>query len=169
MTVKTWLESSVVDEKTKEELRAVTNEEELEDRFSGLLEFGTGGLRGIIGAGTRRMNIYTVRHATQALADLINSKNIEGAKVVIAHDSRNFSRESQKKRHVFSLQTASTFIFSMNFAPRPSFLLQLQTSVVSQVSTLPLPTIRKNTTATRYTGMTALSFPPKMRMLFSHR
>ncbi|MBQ4628350.1 MAG: phospho-sugar mutase [Clostridia bacterium] len=93
MTVKTWLESSVVDEATKEELRAVTNEEELEDRFAGLLEFGTGGLRGIIGAGTRRMNIYTVRHATQALADLINSKNIEGAKVVIAHDSRNFSRE----------------------------------------------------------------------------
>ncbi|MBO5298923.1 MAG: phospho-sugar mutase [Clostridia bacterium] len=93
MTVKTWLESSVVDEATKEELRAVTNEEELEDRFAGLLEFGTGGLRGIIGAGTRRMNIYTVRHATQALADLIISKNIEGAKVVIAHDSRNFSRE----------------------------------------------------------------------------
>ena len=93
MTVKTWLDSSVVDEKTKEELRAVTNEEELEDRFSGLLEFGTGGLRGIIGAGTRRMNIYTVRHATQALADLVNAQNLDDAKVVIAHDSRNFSRE----------------------------------------------------------------------------
>ncbi len=93
MTVNTWLESPVTDEKTKQELRAVTSQEELDDRFAGLLEFGTGGLRGIIGAGTRRMNVYTVRHATQALADLINAQNVENAKVVIAHDSRNFSRE----------------------------------------------------------------------------
>ena len=93
MNAKTWLESPLVDEKTKQEILSVTDSAELEDRCSGLLEFGTGGLRGTIGAGTRRMNIYTVRHATQALSDLINSLDVKNKKVVIAHDSRNFSRE----------------------------------------------------------------------------
>ena len=93
MDAKTWLESPNVDELTKKELSAITDSAELEDRFNGLLEFGTGGLRGTLGAGTRRMNVYTVRHATQALADLINSQSVADAHVVIAHDSRNFSRE----------------------------------------------------------------------------
>ena len=93
MDAKTWLECPNVDEQTKKELAAITDCAELEDRFNGLLEFGTGGLRGTIGAGTRRMNVYTVRHATQALADLINSQSVSDAHVVIAHDSRNFSRE----------------------------------------------------------------------------
>lgn len=63
-----WLEDSYFDEETKKELRAIQdNETEVEDRFYKELEFGTGGLRGVIGAGTNRMNIYTVRKATRDL------------------------------------------------------------------------------------------------------
>ena len=63
-----WLESDVIDIITKEELKALNNEKEIEDRFYKNLEFGTGGLRGKIAAGTNRMNIYTVGKATQGLA-----------------------------------------------------------------------------------------------------
>ena len=67
-----WLEDSYFDQKTKEELLAIRNDDkEVEDRFYKELEFGTGGLRGVIGAGTNRMNIYTVRKATQGLANYI--------------------------------------------------------------------------------------------------
>ena len=67
-----WLESDYFDQKTKEELLAVRNDDkEVEDRFYRDLEFGTGGLRGVIGAGTNRMNIYTVRKASQGLANYI--------------------------------------------------------------------------------------------------
>ena len=67
-----WLNDSYFDEKTKEELRGIAdNAAEVEDRFYKDLEFGTGGLRGVIGAGTNRMNIYTVRKATQGLANYI--------------------------------------------------------------------------------------------------
>ena len=70
-----WLEDSYFDEETKKELRAIQdNETEVEDRFYKELEFGTGGLRGVIGAGTNRMNIYTVRKATQGLANYILKK-----------------------------------------------------------------------------------------------
>ena len=67
-----WLESPAFDRDTKEELRALTgNNQEITDRFYRELEFGTGGLRGVLGAGTNRMNRYTVRRATQGLADYI--------------------------------------------------------------------------------------------------
>ncbi len=69
---KFWLEDSYFDEGTKEELRKIAdNQAEIEDRFYKDLAFGTGGLRGVIGAGTNRMNIYTVRKATQGLANYI--------------------------------------------------------------------------------------------------
>uniref|UniRef100_A0A7V4KB31 Phospho-sugar mutase n=1 Tax=Fervidobacterium pennivorans TaxID=93466 RepID=A0A7V4KB31_FERPE len=93
---KKWLESPYVDERTKEELRAIEgNEEEIKERFLLDLEFGTAGLRGKIGAGTNRMNIYTVSQATQGLADYINSQGEEYAKrgVVIAYDVRRMSKE----------------------------------------------------------------------------
>ena len=65
-----WCTDAYFDEQTKEELRAIAGDEkEVEDRFYRPLEFGTGGLRGVIGAGTNRMNIYTVRQATQGLAN----------------------------------------------------------------------------------------------------
>lgn len=67
-----WLNDDYFDQKTKEELLAIRNNEaEVEDRFYKELEFGTGGLRGVIGAGTNRMNVYTVRKATQGLANYI--------------------------------------------------------------------------------------------------
>lgn len=87
-----WLESPVFDEETKRELREIKgNDEEIEDRFYTELEFGTAGLRGVIGAGTNRMNIYIVRKATQGLANFLNRQALVDAKVAIAYDSRNFS------------------------------------------------------------------------------
>lgn len=73
-----WLENPYFDENTKNELRRIADDEkEIEERFYKELEFGTGGLRGIIGAGTNRMNIYTVRKATQGLANFILKENAE--------------------------------------------------------------------------------------------
>lgn len=91
-----WLSSPIVDEETKAELNAVVeNEDEIADRFGTILSFGTAGLRGVIGAGTNRMNIYVVRHATQGLANLILKcgKQACDRGVVIGHDSRIMARE----------------------------------------------------------------------------
>ncbi len=89
-----WLKDPYFDEKTKKELQEIAGDEkEIEERFYRELEFGTGGLRGIIGAGTNRMNIYTVRKATQGLANFILKENVQEKGVVIAYDSRNMSRE----------------------------------------------------------------------------
>jgi len=98
-----WLQSPYFDEDTKSELKSIAADEaEIKERFYTELEFGTAGLRGIIGAGTNRMNIYVVRKATQGLANYIKSLNIEGACVAIAYDSRNMS-------DVFSKEAALTF------------------------------------------------------------
>ena len=89
-----WLEDSYFDEATKQELLAIRNDEkEIEDRFYKELAFGTGGLRGVIGAGTNRMNIYTVRKATQGLANYIKKQGGEEKGVAIAYDSRRMSPE----------------------------------------------------------------------------
>ncbi|WP_411167980.1 phospho-sugar mutase [Clostridium sp. MB05] len=90
-----WLESNIVDDIIKEELRSIKDEKEIEDRFYKDLEFGTGGLRGIIGAGSNRMNIYTVSKATQGFANYLNDK-FEKPSVAIAYDSRNMSKEFSK-------------------------------------------------------------------------
>lgn len=91
---KSWCESSVFDEETKKELLEIkNNEKEIEDRFYKELEFGTAGLRGIMGAGLNRMNKYTVGKATQGLANFIKSKNGEERGVAISYDSRNNSKE----------------------------------------------------------------------------
>lgn len=93
-TYNDWLQNPYFDEATKEELRAIADDEkEIEDRFYRQLEFGTGGLRGVIGAGTNRMNIYTVRQATQGLANYIISQNGQEKGVAIAYDSRTMSPE----------------------------------------------------------------------------
>jgi len=101
---KSWLSDSYFDDDTKKELLAIqSDEKEIEERFCRNLEFGTAGLRGVIGAGTNRMNIYTVRRATQGFANYI--LGIEGAKdkgIVIAYDSRRMSSE-------FALETALVF------------------------------------------------------------
>ena len=89
-----WLEDDYFDQNTKDELLAIRNDEkEIEERFYKELEFGTGGLRGVIGAGTNRMNIYTVRKATQGLANFILKKGTQEKGVAIAYDSRRMSPE----------------------------------------------------------------------------
>ncbi|SCP99576.1 phospho-sugar mutase [Anaerobium acetethylicum] len=89
-----WLANPYFDEDTKEELRSIAGDEkEIEERFYADLEFGTAGLRGIIGAGINRMNIYTVRKATQGLANYIAKVNGQGRGVAIAYDSRRMSPE----------------------------------------------------------------------------
>ncbi|MDQ0192208.1 phospho-sugar mutase [Paenibacillus wynnii] len=95
-TLERWLQDPLVDEATKGELRALENDpKELEERFYRDLEFGTGGLRGVIGAGSNRINRYTVGRATQGFAKyILEQHNGEGSpSVVIAHDSRRFSPE----------------------------------------------------------------------------
>lgn len=91
-----WISSSIISEEVKEELRAIKDEKEIEDRFYKELEFGTGGLRGIIGAGTNRMNVYTVGKATQGFADFINDTYKGEKAIAIAYDSRNMSKEFAK-------------------------------------------------------------------------
>lgn len=83
-----WLEKAVIDPDLKEELKSIKgNEEEILDRFYRCLEFGTAGLRGVIGAGTNRMNYYTVCQATQGLSDFLN-KHFENPSIAIGYDSR---------------------------------------------------------------------------------
>mgnify|MGYP001261945751 FL=1 len=89
-----WLNNPYFDDATKAELKAIEgNEKEIEDRFYMDLEFGTAGLRGVIGAGTNRMNVYTVRKATQGLANYINNVHAQEKGVAIAYDSRHMSPE----------------------------------------------------------------------------
>lgn len=89
-----WLNNPYFDEATKDELKGIANDEnEIKERFYADLEFGTAGLRGIIGAGTNRMNVYTVRKATQGLANYIASVGGKEKGVAIAYDSRRMSPE----------------------------------------------------------------------------
>ena len=89
-----WLNDPYFDAETKAELSSIAQDTaEIEDRFYRRLEFGTGGLRGVIGAGTNRMNIYTVRQATQGLANYIISQGGQQKGVAIAYDSRRMSPE----------------------------------------------------------------------------
>ena len=115
-----WLTSSDFDEETKKELLEIKDDEkEIEDRFYKELEFGTAGLRGVIGAGTNRMNKYTVGKATQGLANYIIEQGTQDKGVAISYDSRKMSKE-------FSLQTAlilnangiKTYLFE-NLRPVP--------------------------------------------------
>lgn len=89
-----WLQDPYFDEATKKELEGIRNDDkEIKERFYTDLEFGTAGLRGIIGAGTNRMNVYTVRKATQGLANYINKSQADNKCVAIAFDSRRMSPE----------------------------------------------------------------------------
>ena len=117
---KKWCESPEFDEETKKELLEIKGDEkEIEDRFYKELEFGTAGLRGVIGAGTNRMNKYTVGKATQGLANYIVEQGTGSKGVAISYDSRRMSKE-------FSLQTAlilnangiKTYLFQ-NLRPVP--------------------------------------------------
>ena len=88
-----WLKDFASDKALVQDLAAISgNEKEIEDRFYTGLSFGTGGMRGVLGYGTNRMNVYTVRRATQGLSDILNAKS-ENPVVIVAYDSRRMSPE----------------------------------------------------------------------------
>ena len=123
-----WIQNPYFNEETKQELLKIQdNEKEIEDRFYKDLEFGTGGLRGIIGAGTNRMNRYTVRKATQGLANYILKHQEKGKKgVAIAYDSRHMSTEFAKEAAlVLNGNNIPTYIFeSLRPTPELSFAVR---------------------------------------------
>ncbi|MDP4089037.1 MAG: phospho-sugar mutase, partial [Bacillota bacterium] len=121
-----WLNSEVIDKTTKEELLAIRDEKEIEDRFYKDLEFGTGGLRGVIGAGSNRMNVYTVGKATQGFADYLN-ENFQGEiSVAIAYDSRNMSKEfAAAAAEILSGNSIKVYLFeSLRPTPVLSFTVR---------------------------------------------
>ena len=123
-----WLEDSYFDEGTKEELRKIADDPaEIEDRFYKELEFGTGGLRGVIGAGTNRMNIYTVRKATQGLANYILKQGGADKGVAIAYDSRYFSPEfADEAARCMAANGIKAYIFD-ELRPTPELSFALRT------------------------------------------
>ena len=124
---KRWLDSAKVDEATKAELRAIAgDDEEIKLRFIKSLEFGTAGLRGTMTAGTNAMNVYTVAHATQGLADLINKEGKADRGVAIAFDSRNNSeRFAHCAASVLAANGIKAYIFdSLRPTPVLSFAVR---------------------------------------------
>lgn len=133
-----WLEDPCISEEDKEELRSIAGDEkEIEDRFYKDLEFGTGGLRGIIGNGTNRINVYTIRKATQGLANYINKKSGAGRGVSIAYDSRRFSETfAREAAAVLNGNGIKTFLFStLTATPELSFAVRQTGSVAGIVIT----------------------------------
>jgi len=133
-----WLASPTVDSASKDELRSLAgNEDEIKMRFSDYMEFGTGGLRAKMGAGTNMMNTYTVAHATEGVARLIETLGDDARQEALSSDATaettpTFLRAALLKS---SPLTASRYTFSTVSVPLPSFHSVYATSVVSQVST----------------------------------
>ncbi|MBR6852069.1 MAG: phospho-sugar mutase [Lachnospiraceae bacterium] len=126
-TFEFWLNDDYFDQKTKEELLAIrNNEKEVEDRFYKNLDFGTGGLRGVIGAGTNRMNIYTVRKASQGLANYVLKANGADQGVAIAYDSRRMSPEfADEAALCLAANGIKTYVFdALRPTPELSFALR---------------------------------------------
>ena len=122
-----WCENPYFDEETRNELKNIAGDEkEISDRFYKDLAFGTGGLRGVIGAGTNRMNIYTVRKATQGLANFIIEENGQEKGVAIAFDSRNMSPEfAEEAARCLCANGIRTWLFeSLRPTPELSFALR---------------------------------------------
>lgn len=125
-----WMESSYFDEDIKDELRGIADDEnDIKERFYKSLEFGTAGMRGIIGAGTNRMNVYTIRKATRGVCRYIERKFGEEGKsrgVVIAHDSRRMSREfCEEAAATLAAYGVKAFVFdSLRATPMLSFAIR---------------------------------------------
>lgn len=126
-----WVASSFYDEGTKQEVKRMLESEdktELIDSFYRTLEFGTGGLRGIMGPGTNRMNIYTVGAATQGLSNYLNKnfENLSQISVVVGHDCRNNSRLfAETAAKIFSANGIKVYLFeSMRPTPEMSFAIR---------------------------------------------
>lgn len=131
-----WLQKA--DDKTKAELKNLSKDD-IEDRFYRHLEFGTGGLRGVLGAGTNRMNAYIIARATKGLADYIkeNSDDISEESVVIAYDSRNYSKEFAKKAaNILSGCGIKTYLFDeLRPTPELSFAIRYKKATAGIVIT----------------------------------
>ena len=124
---KSWLNDSAIDEETKEELRSIEgNNEEIQDRFYKDLEFGTAGLRGVIGNGSNRMNKYTVTKATQGLANYIIKNGMQDKGVAISYDSRHMSKEfSEYTALCLNANGIKTYTFeSLRPVPELSFAVR---------------------------------------------
>lgn len=122
-----WLNNPTFDENTRKELESIKgNEKEIEDRFYKELEFGTAGLRGVIGAGLNRMNKYTVGRATQGLANFILKEAAQDKGVVISYDSRHMSKEfSQEAALCLNANGIKTYVFdSLRPVPELSFTVR---------------------------------------------
>jgi len=122
-----WLENDYFDQDTKKELLAIRNDkEEVEDRFYRDLEFGTGGLRGVVAAGLNRMNIYVVRKATQGLANYIRKQGTQEKGVVISYDNRRMSTEfAQEAALCLAANGIKAYVFeSLRPTPELSFALR---------------------------------------------
>lgn len=122
-----WINSPIIDEETKNKLKKFSNnEKEIEDSFYKELEFGTAGLRGILGVGTNRMNKYTVGKATQGLANFIIKEKGQERGVAIAYDSRNYSKEfSQIAALILNANGIKTYVFeSLRPVPELSFTVR---------------------------------------------
>ena len=122
-----WLNDKCFDEATKKELKEIKgNDKEIEDRFYKDLEFGTAGLRGVIGAGTNRMNKYTVGKATQGLANFILKEGTQSKGVAIAYDSRHMSKEfSEETALCLNANGIKTYVFeSLRPVPELSFTVR---------------------------------------------
>ena len=117
---KQWCTDPYFSEETRQELLSISgNDKEIEDRFFKNLEFGTGGLRGVIGNGTNRMNIYTVRKATQGLANFIIKEGGQARGVAIAYDSRRMSPEfADEAALCLNANGISAYVFS-SLRPTP--------------------------------------------------
>ena len=122
-----WLNNPYFDEKTKDELRSIADDDkEIKERFYRDLEFGTAGLRGIIGAGTNRMNIYVIRKTTQGLANYIHSVDEKSGGVAIAYDSRHMSPEFAREAALcLAANGIKAYIFeSLRPTPELSFAVR---------------------------------------------
>lgn len=122
-----WIESDWIDAKNQQELINIkNNKEEIEDRFYKDLSFGTGGMRGIMGAGTNRLNIYTIRKATKGLANYILKQKEDEKSVVIAYDSRNYSKEfAYEAAAVLNAEGIKVYIFEeLRPTPELSFAIR---------------------------------------------
>ncbi len=133
-----WLNDPCISDEDKEELRSIAGDDkEIEDRFYKDLEFGTGGLRGIIGNGTNRINVYTIRKATQGLANYINKKGGASKGVSIAYDSRRFSEKfAREAASVLNGNGIRTYLFStLTATPELSFAVRQTGSIAGIVIT----------------------------------
>ena len=135
-TYELWLEKATEDMDLQTELKSIAgNDAEIEDRFYRELEFGTGGLRGVIGAGTYRMNIYTVAKATQGYCNYLN-KNFENPSVAIAYDSRiKGSLFAETAASVFAANGVKVNIYK-ELMPTPSLSFAVQAITLLNITVI---------------------------------